>query len=547
MLYCESPKVSLASTVSGEGQSPLRLSNGACPGPTECVAFMGETGKSIAVSKVVPREILPRSPAATPLHNRMQAVSCADSARKRRLILRRAKRVPTEPLVTMSRKSSVFYRDFSAERPRIIRGDGVYLEDDQGQKLLDAFASAGVVGVGHGRREITDAIQEAGDSLTFVYNGMFTHPWQESLADSILGISTPAMEAVYFVSGGSEANESALKLARQYFVERGKPQKYKAIARWQSYHGVTLATLSLSGRTSWREIYSPYLFPVNHIAPPYAYRCPFCRDQGSCSTACADELEKAILLEGPDTVAVFFAEPIVGTSATGLVPPPAYYKRIREIADRYDILFVADEVLCGYGRCGSSFAIQAWDVEPDIITLGKAIGSGYAPLGAMVVSGKVLEPLRKGSGRFIHGFTYSGTPMSCFVGMKVHEIMAREDLFNRPAEIGAYFFEKLRAVQERHDVIGDIRGRGLLIGLEFVADRASRRPFPKEIGFAASLAKAMRRRGVIVAAGVPNINFGRDGDHMQISPPFIVTEAEVDLIVEVLEDALAEVTRSLPA
>lgn len=424
----------------------------------------------------------------------------------------------------------------------IVRGSGVYLEDDQGCRYLDGNASAGVVGVGHGRTEIARALAEAGDSVTFVYSGTFTHPWQEDLAKAILSISPDNMAAVYFVSGGSEANESAMKLARQHFVERGLPQKYKAIARWQSYHGVTMATLSLSGRTTWRSLYSPYLMPVTHIMPPYEYRCPLCAGQSGCSLACADDLERAILLEGPETVAMFFAEPVGGTTATGLVPHPDYYARVRQICDKYDVLFVADEVLCGYGRTGRPFAVQHWNVAPDIMTLGKAIGSGYAPLGAMVVSEKVMAPLRKGSGRFVHGFTYSGTPSSCFVGLKVFEIMQREGLFTRPEKAGATLFRKLETLAGRHEVIGEVRGKGLLIGIEFVADRETRQPFPKETEFAARVVAAMRRRGVIVAAGVPLANFGKDGDHIQISPPFIINDEEIEAIVEALDEALTEVT-----
>ncbi len=445
----------------------------------------------------------------------------------------------------MKNQSAVFYRDINSAPSLIVRGAGVYLEDATGRRYLDGNASAGVVGIGHGRTEITQAIAEAGEKITFVYGGTFTHPWQEDLAKAILGIAPHNMEAVYFVSGGSEANESALKLARQYFVECGKSQKYKVIARWQSFHGVTLATLSLSGRTSWRSLYSPYLLQVKHIFPPYEYRCPLCVGKGGCSLACADDLERAILLEGPETVAAFFAEPIGGTSATGIVPHPDYYARVREICDRCDVLFVADEVLCGYGRCGRPFAIQHWNVEPDIMTLGKGIGSGYAPLGAMVVSEKVLEPFRKGSGRFVHGFTYSGMPMSCFVGLKVFEIMEREGLFERAAVVGRTLFEKLQSLAQRHRVIGEIRGKGLLVGIEFVTNQETREPFMKESGFAARVAAAMRQRGVIVGIGIPLANFGKDGDHIQISPPFIISERDIDTIVNTLDESLAEVTASI--
>lgn len=442
----------------------------------------------------------------------------------------------------MRNHSAVFYRDINVTPPVIVGGEGVYLEDAEGRRYLDGSASAGVVGIGHGRREIWDALAEAGDKVTFVYNANFTHPWQEELASRVLAMAPPDMVGVYFVSGGSEANESAWKLARQYHVERGKPQKYKALSRWQSYHGVTLGTLSLSGRTSWRQLYSPLLLPVTHIAPPYEYRCPLCAGKGGCNLACAEDLERAILLEGPETVAAFFAEPIGGTTASGLVPHADYYRRVREICDRHDVLFVADEVLCGYGRAGLPFAISDWNVSPDIITLGKAIGSGYAPLGAMVVSEKIRAAFAEGTGRFVHGLTYSGTPSACFVGLKVHEIMQREGLFERGATAGPGIEARLSALQARHEVIGDIRGRGFLWGVEFVADRKTRRPLPPERRFAQELVKRMRENGVLIAAGIAGCNFGRDGDHIQISPPFTISESELDTLFGTLDTALTAET-----
>jgi adenosylmethionine-8-amino-7-oxononanoate aminotransferase len=444
----------------------------------------------------------------------------------------------------MKNRSAVFYRDINSVPPLIVRGAGVYLEDAEGRRYLDGSASASVVGIGHGRREIWEALAAEGEQVTFVYSAGFTHPWQERLASAILDLAPPNMAAAYFTSGGSEANESAWKLARQYFVEQGKHQKFKAIARWQSYHGVTLATLSLSGRTSWRQIYAPLLLPVPHVAPPYEYRCAFCTQKGGCTLACADDLERTILLEGPDTVAAFFAEPIVGPTAVGLVPHPDYYRRIREICDRYDVLFVADEVLCGYGRTGAPFAITEWDVEPDIITLGKAIGSGYAPLAAMLVSNRIRQVFAEGSGRFVHGLTYSGTPSACFIGLKVHEIMRREGLFTRAKGLGEILRLRLLELAERHEIIGDVRGRGLLQGIELVADRESRRPFPSDERVTERMVRHMRDNGVIVAAGVPLANFGRDGDHLQISPPFTITEQEISIIVEALDDALSSIRQS---
>ncbi|MEO8134403.1 MAG: aminotransferase class III-fold pyridoxal phosphate-dependent enzyme [Betaproteobacteria bacterium] len=412
----------------------------------------------------------------------------------------------------MREHSAVFYRDLKHPPPLIVRGDGVYIEDADGRRYLDASASAGVVGIGHGRTEIWDALAREGSNVDFVYNATFTHPWQEQLASAILDLAPSNMAGVYFISGGSEANESAWKLARQYFVEGGKAQKYKAISRWQSYHGVSLGTLSLSGRTTWRSIYSPLLLPVTKVAPPYQYRCALCAGNGGCSLACADDLERAILLEGPETVAAFFAEPVVGTSAAGLVPHPDYYPRVREICDAHDVLFVADEVLCGYGRTGLPFAISAWkkgpgsncSVEPDIITLGKALGSGYAPLAAMVVSDKIRQTFAEGSGRFVHGLTYSGMASSCFIGLEVQKIMQREGLFTRAAEVGAVLMQRLSMLAERHEMIGEVRGRGLLIGLEFVADRTTRMPFDRSLRVTDRLVAHLRKRDVLVCRSPPS-------------------------------------------
>lgn len=443
--------------------------------------------------------------------------------------------------------SAVLYRELNAKPPSIVRGQGVYLEDSAGKRYLDGSASAGVVGVGHGRSEIWEALATEGREVGFVYNATFTHPWQERMARAVLDLAPSNMAGVYFVSGGSEANESAWKMARQYFLERGKPQKYKAIARWQSYHGVTLAALSLSGRTSWREIFAPMLLNVQRVAAPYPYRCALCAGRSGCSLACADDLERTILMEGPETVAAFFAEPVLGTTVSGVVPHPDYYRRVREICDRHDVLFVADEVLCGYGRAGTPFAITQWGTEPDIITMGKALGSGYAPLAAMVVSDRVRAGIAGGSGRFIHGLTYSGMPAACFVGLKVNEIMRRESLFDRPARIGALLMAGLQALKDRHPIVGEVRGRGLLLGMEFVADRASRRPYARAAQVTERIVGHLRSNGVLVAAGIPQNNAGKDGDHIQISPPFVISEAEVGLLLAAIDEALTTVARQLDA
>lgn len=438
----------------------------------------------------------------------------------------------------MSTDTAILQRNLNSRPLKIARGSGVYVHGEDGERYLDAMASAAVVAIGHGRTEIYRALAESAADVPFVYGAGFTHRWQEELAERLAAKAPEGLDAVYFTSGGSEANESAIKLARQYFVERGKPQKHKIVSRWQSYHGVTLATLSASGRTSWRSIYAPYLIDVARVEPPYEYRCRMCREAGACTLACADDLERAILLEGADNVAMFIAEPVVGTTAAGLTPPPDYYRRVREICDRYDVLFVADEVLCGYGRTGQFFAIDHWGTRPDILTMGKGIASGYAPLGAMLVGSHIVDALRNGTGQFNHGFTYSGIPVSCFIGARVLDILEAEELDKRAAEIGAYLQACLRELSQDHRSIGDVRGLGLLAGVEFVADRETRMPFAPSLGFTTRLAAEMRSRGVLINPGVPLCNFGRDGDHIQISPPLTISRSEVDTIVNALDGAL---------
>lgn len=436
-------------------------------------------------------------------------------------------------------QSHVFHRNLRATPRKIVSGRGVWLQGEDGTNYLDAVGGAAVVTIGHGVREVYAALAEAYDSAMYVYGDGFTSIWTERFADELVGLTPWPSSAVYLVSGGSEANETAIKMARQYHLERGRAQKHKIISRWQSYHGVTLGTLSVSGRTTWRQPYDPYLFAAPHISSPYRYRCGLCRSKASCDLSCADDLERMILMEGPDTVAAFIAEPIVGTTVTAVTPAPGYYERVREICDRYDILFIADEVLCGYGRTGTSFAISHWDVAPDIVTLGKGIGSGYVALGAVIATPQVVDAFAQGSGRFNHGFTYSGLPSAALVGLAVLNYTRQHQLFDRSAELGLYLHEQLRQLADRQPLIGQVRGRGLFAGLEFVADRTTREPLPEEARFATTLTHiAEEQHQVLLRPGVPGSNHGKGGDHIQISPPFVIDRAQIDQVVEALDKSI---------
>ena len=441
--------------------------------------------------------------------------------------------------------SAVFYRDLRAAYESIVSAEGMYLRTAAGQQILDAVGGAGTVVIGHGVREITDAIAQHGSEVSFVYGATFTNPWQEQLAEALVAMSPQTAARVYFVSGGSEGNETAIKMARQYHLQRGHPGRHKVIARWQSFHGSTLATLSLSGRPAWREPFLPQLTAVPHIVPPYCYRCPLGHAYPGCGVACADDLERMIIMEGPDSVAAFIAEPVIGSTVTAVVPVPEYYQRIREICDAYDVLFIADEVLTGYGRTGHWLAIEHWDVRPDIVVMGKGISSGYVPLGAVLASQRVVDAFTAGSGTFNHGFTYSGNPLCTFVGLQVLRYAQDHQLFHDVAAKGEYLRTALDKLAQHHPIVGDVRGLGLFAGVEFAADRTSREPFPEEADITGRVVRGARSRGVLILPGVAGANHGRGGDHIHLSPPYIVTRAEIDLVAEVLDATLSEIEAAL--
>jgi adenosylmethionine-8-amino-7-oxononanoate aminotransferase len=443
------------------------------------------------------------------------------------------------------RDDAVLYRDLKKAYPTIVRAEGVYLYDAEGRQYLDAAGGAAVVTVGHGVREVIRAMAEQAERVAYTYIAQFSNEPLQRLADRVIGLAPPGLSKVYFVSGGSEAAETALKLVRQYHLLRGNPGKYRVVSRWQAYHGNTIGALSMSGRTQWFRDYRPYALDFPHIAPCHCYRCPFDLAYPACGVRCATDLERVVRQEGAESIAAFIAEPIVGTSGAALTPPPEYFRLVREICDRHDILFIADEVITGFGRTGRPFAIEHWGVTPDLMLVGKGISSGYAPLGGVLVHERIVQAFRETGANPFLPFTFAGNPVSCAAGLAVCDYAERHGLFARVAEMGTELFRALESLAS--PLVGELRGRGLLAGLELVADRATKAPFPPGAGVGRRVAAAALRRGLVILAGQPGVVDGVAGDHLLLAPPYVISREEIGRVVDQLGEALAEVERELRA
>ena len=437
----------------------------------------------------------------------------------------------------------IFHRTLKKKWQQIERGEGIYLYDTDSNRYLDACAGVHVVSIGHGVEEIADAMREQASKVCFTYSRFLTQP-QVDLAQKIGDLTPEGLNKVFFVSGGSEATESAMKIARKYHLETGNPKKYKVVSRWQSWHGNTVGALSMSGRTPWRDDYVPYLLNFPHIPPPYCYRCPYGETYPGCHLTCADELERVIRQEGSEYISAFIAEPILGTSAAGMTPPPEYYPIIREICDRHNVLMIIDEVVTGFGRTGVNFGIDHWGVVPDIMATGKGLSSGYTPIAATIAHEKIYDAIYEKSTSFVHGHTYGGNPLSCAVALAVQNYIERHDLVSQCARMGDLMLEKLTPL---HDIpiVGDIRGKGLLTGIEFVADKEKRTPFDPEQKVTSMVVNLAFEKGVLVMPGAPGLVDGVAGDHIAISPPFTITESEVLQIVDVLKETIKAVSKQL--
>lgn len=433
-------------------------------------------------------------------------------------------------------ESHVFYRRLKRQYPRIVRAQGCYLYDDQGHRYLDAAGGAYVVNIGHGVSEIADALACQAATLGYVSGTVFTHDAVEELAAELAELSPGDLDFVYPLGSGSEAVEAGLKLARQYWLEAGRPAKHKVIAFAPSYHGNTLLALSASSREPYRTAYREWVPDIIRIPAPYPYRCSCQGAAPLCSTCNGDALEAAILREGADTIAALIGEPVGGSSTGASVPPADYWQRVRTLCDRYEILLVADEVLTGAGRTGTWSALEPYGVVPDLMIMGKGIAGGYVPLSAVIASRRLVEVLARGSGVPLHAQTFSHHATLCAAGVATIKYIRRHRLLERCAEMGRELHRALEGLRSLSSV-GDVRGRGLLAGVEFVADRDIRRPFPVARRFAESVAAAALGLGLVVWPNAGQLEDG-SGDLVMLAPPFVIDREQIDEVVSTLAQAI---------
>lgn len=436
------------------------------------------------------------------------------------------------------RKSNVFPRHSSYDLPNAVGGDGCYIIDEKGKRYLDASGGAAVSCLGHSDKTIQKAIIEQTEKLAFAHTSFFTSEPAELLANLLAKHSPEGLDKVYFVSSGSEAVEASLKLARQYFVEIGKPEKHKVISRKQSYHGNTLGALAAGGNVWRRSFFEKLLVETSLISPCYPYRHQT-QDETELEYGLrvANELEEEIINLGSENVMAFIAETVVGATAGALTPVSGYFKRVREICDKYDVLLILDEVMCGMGRTGSLFACDEEDVVPDILTVAKGLGAGYQPIGAMICQNFIYDAIANGSGFFQHGHTYLGHPVACAASLSVLNKLVNENFSSQVKEKGQYLQKNLELHLGQNQFVGDIRGRGLFRGIEIVKDRSTKEPFQKKLNIAGKIKKQALDIGLICYPMQGTVD-GSKGDHILIAPPFIINESEINEISTKLKSTI---------
>jgi len=437
----------------------------------------------------------------------------------------------------------IFQRHCHANLPVAARGEGVYIFDQMGKSYLDASGGAAVSCLGHSHPAVRAALHEQIDQLAYAHSGFFTTDVAQTLADKLVAAAPGNLEHVYFVSGGSEAVESALKLARQYFVEKGELERSRFISRKQSYHGNTLGALSVGGNALRREPFSPLLMPVEHISACFAYHGQQADETSyEYGQRMANELEERLLEVGPETVIAFIAEPVVGATAGAVVAEEGYFKRIREICDKYGVLLILDEVMCGMGRTGTLFAHEQEGIEADMVTIAKGLGAGYQPIGAMMASSEIHNTIAKGSGFFQHGHTYMGHATAVAGSLAVLNTIEHENLLPRVRVAGDLLQAKLEKRFENHAFVGDIRGRGLFRALEIVADKETKKPFAASTKLHTKI-KAHAMELGLMCYPMPGTIDGQQGHHVLLAPPFIISDDQLDELTDKLYFSIDAVTQ----
>jgi len=436
-------------------------------------------------------------------------------------------------------ETALFHRDLAHDYPVISRGEGIYLYDEAGKRYFDGIAGASNVTLGHGRQRLADAMAEQAARLAYCFSVHFTNRPAIDYAQRLSTIAPGDLNYVYLVSGGSEAIESALKVARQYHIQRGNAQKQLAISRWRSYHGATVGALGVTGIPGMRSSFDSWLPSYPHIDACYPYRCRFSGCGGACNLTCARALEEAILQAGPENVSAFVAEPISVGGVAGSIPPAGYFPLIREICDRYDVLFIADEIITGFGRTGRFFAIEHWDVVPDLLVFGKGASSGYCPLGGVLVSETIRQGFANADDYFRHIFTYVDNPVAATVGCAVLDIMEEEGIVEHACEVGKHLESAARERLGPHPTVGEIRCKGLILGVEFVQDKMTKQPFPASVQFYKKLSGYLLDKGLCVGSTGGGADFS-DGDDLRLYPPLIVTDDQIDDALAVVDEGLTQ-------
>jgi adenosylmethionine-8-amino-7-oxononanoate aminotransferase len=442
--------------------------------------------------------------------------------------------------------SRVLHRSLREAPPIAIGGEGIWLVREDGRKVLDASGGAAVSCLGHQHPRIIEAMRRQASKLAYAHTAFFSSEAAETLADHLVGHEPGGLAYVYFVSGGSEAIESAIKIARQYFIEAGEPKRQRFIARKQSYHGNTLGALSAGGNAWRREPYAPLLSPsFSHVTPAFAYHEK--RDEESESdfvARLAAELEAEFQRLGPDTVAAFIAEPVVGATAGAVTAPEGYFRAVRDICNKHGALLILDEVMCGMGRTGTTHAWEQEGIAPDIQAIAKGLGGGYQPIGAMLATSRIVETIRQGSGAFQHGHTYLAHPLACAAALEVQRVIAEEKLLDRVKQLGQHLERRLTERFGNHRHVGDIRGRGLFQAIELVADRATKQPFDPNLKLNQKI-KAIAFEGGLGCYPSGGTADGKNGDHVLLAPPYICTPNDIDMIVERLGSAVDSALKTI--